>query len=326
MSTTDNAESAPSGEVLATPRETVAPAPTSADVDGATLTVTFDEALDTAQVPATSALSVTVAGSNRGIDTAAVSGSVVTLTLVTSVFSGDTVTVDYTVPTDESAARLKDLAGNAAASFTGQQVTNNTQAADPLTASAHDVPASHDGSTTFIFELRFSETPRKRFSYKIMRDLAFTVTGGEVVKARRLEKGKNVRWEIHVTPQGDGLVTIVLPVTTDCTVEGAVCTQDRRPLSSRVEITVPGPGAATGKLGTTGTAQVDQLLTATTSGIQDADGLENAALRYQWLADNTEIAGAAGPIYTPASGDVDKVIKVRVDFTDDAGHADSLSG
>ena len=241
ISTTDNAESASSGEVLATPQETVPPAPSAASVDGATLTITFNEALDTGGVPDKSAFSVTVSGSSRGIDTVAVSGSGVTLTLVTAVTAGDAVTVDYTAPAGEQSDRLRDQVGNAAASFSGQSVTNATRDADRLTASAHGVPAAHDGSTTFIFELRFSETPRKRFSYKIMRDLAFTVTGGEVIKARRLEKGKNVRWEIHVTPDGNGPATIVLPVTTDCTVESAICTNDRRPLSNRVEIAVPGP-------------------------------------------------------------------------------------
>ena len=241
ISTTDNAESAPSGEVTATPQETVSPAPSSASVDGATLTITFNEALDTGGVPDKSAFAVTVSESGRGVDTISVSGSDATITLVTAVFSGDSVTVDYTSPADASKSRLQDEVGNAAASFSGQSATNDTQAAEPLTASAHGVPAAHDGSTTFIFELRFSETPRKRFSYKIMRDLAFTVTGGEVIKARRLEKGKNVRWEIHVTPDGNGPATIVLPVTTDCTVESAICTNDRRPLSNRVEIAVPGP-------------------------------------------------------------------------------------
>ena len=129
---------------------------------------------------------------------------------------------------------------DAAASFSGQQVTNDTQAADQLTASAAAVPESHDGH--FIFEVRLSERPRKPFSYKLMRDHAFTVTGGQVTKARRLEEGKNLEWEIHVTPDGDGAVTIVLPVTTDCTAQGAICTQDRRPLSNRLEVTVPGTG------------------------------------------------------------------------------------
>ena len=39
----------------------------------------------------------------------------------------------------------------------------------PLTASAHDVPESHDGSAAFTFELRFSEPPKDGFSYTSLR-------------------------------------------------------------------------------------------------------------------------------------------------------------
>ena len=193
-----DADGDPSAEVTATPQETAPPSPSAASVDGATLTITFDEPLDTDETPDKSAFAVTVAGNSRGVDAVSVSGSVVTLTLVTAALAGEAVTVDYTVPADDSAARLQDEAGNAAASFSGQDATNDTQAAAPFTASVSIVPESHDGSTVFTFELRFSETPRKRFSYKIMRDLAFTVTGGEVTGARRLAPRSNVGWEIHV--------------------------------------------------------------------------------------------------------------------------------
>ena len=62
----------------------------------------------------------------------------------------------------------------------------------PLGATIHDAPPSHDG-TEFTFELRFSETPKRRFSYETLRDHAFMVTGGEIVNVRRLVHGKNVR-------------------------------------------------------------------------------------------------------------------------------------
>ena len=101
------------------------------------------------------------------------------------------------------------------------------------------VPSSHDGSTSFTFELHFSE--ESPITYKTLRDHAFTVSGGEIIRARRLEKGKNLRWEITVRPNSDGAVTIVLPVTEDCQDEGAICTADGRPLASRIEITVEGP-------------------------------------------------------------------------------------
>ena len=110
----------------------------------------------------------------------------------------------------------------------------------PLTAEFLDTPESHDGSAAFTFELRFSE--EFILSYKTLREHAFTVTGGEVSNVRRLEAGKNVRWEIKVMPDGDGAITVVLPVTTDCDADGAICAGDGRMLSSRLELTVSGPG------------------------------------------------------------------------------------
>ena len=41
---------------------------------------------------------------------------------------------------------------------------------------------------------------------------------------------------------GNGDVTIVLPVTTDCAATGGICTEDGRPLSTRLELVVSGPG------------------------------------------------------------------------------------
>ena len=110
----------------------------------------------------------------------------------------------------------------------------------PLTASFSGVPESHDGQTVFTFELHFSE--EFKLSYVILRDHAFTVAGGEITKAKRLEPGKNSKRVIHVRPDGDGAVTIVLPATTDCAAQGAICTEDGRMLSNRNEFTVSGSG------------------------------------------------------------------------------------
>ena len=112
----------------------------------------------------------------------------------------------------------------------------------PLTASAHDAPASHNGQDAFTFELRFSEDPEPDFSYVTVRDHAFTVTGGSVTYVRRLEPGKNVRWEITVTPGSSADVAITLNATTDCSAEGAICTEDGRMLSNLLELTIIGPG------------------------------------------------------------------------------------
>ena len=115
----------------------------------------------------------------------------------------------------------------------------------PLTAAIHDAPESHNGTTDFTFELRFSEEPKEGFSYKTLRDHAFTVTGGEVAGARRLDGDSdtpNIRWEITVSPDSGGDVTITLPVTEDCDAEGAICANGDKKLSNRLERTVSGPG------------------------------------------------------------------------------------
>ena len=112
----------------------------------------------------------------------------------------------------------------------------------PLTASFLDAPTSHDGSSAFTFELRFSEAPADGFSYKTLRDHAFAVTGGEVTRARRLERPGNIRWEITVRPTSSSAVTITLPSTEDCDADGAICTADGRKLSESVEVSVAGPG------------------------------------------------------------------------------------
>ena len=320
----DDSESAPSGEVTATPRETTPPSPSSVSVNRATLTVTFDEALAEVQAPASTAFAVTVAGNSRGVSAVAVSGSAVTLTLVTAVSEGDAVTVDYTAPTGESAARLQDLAGNAVASFSGLDAGNDTQAADQLTPPALTTCQGPTTSTVFTFELRFSEN--FHLSYKTLRDHAFTVTGGEVTGARRLAPPSNIGWEIQVEPDGDGAATIVLPVTTDCTAEGAICTEDGRMLSDGLLLVVPGPNTpATGLPTITGTAQVRKTLAADTTGISDADGLDSAAFSYQWLAADAEINGATASTYTLVAADAGKAIKVQVSFTDDASNDEELN-
>ena len=113
-----------------------------------------------------------------------------------------------------------------------------------LTAATHDAPGSHNGQEKFTFELRFSEELGTGFSYKTLRDHAFTVTRGEVVGARRLDSDSdtpNIRWEISVTPDSTADVTVELPVTTDCEAQGAVCTDDGTVLSSPLKFTVKGP-------------------------------------------------------------------------------------
>ena len=112
----------------------------------------------------------------------------------------------------------------------------------PLTASFESVPTSHNGSDEFRIRIALSEEPKSGFSYTTMRDHAFTVTGGLVTGARRLNPPSNIGWEIVVKPDSNGDVTVELPVTEDCDAQGAICTEDKRMLSSPLEFIVSGPG------------------------------------------------------------------------------------
>ena len=84
---------------------------------------------------------------------------------------------------------------------------------------------------------------------------------------------------------------------------------------------LPQPNSpATGAPAITGTAQVGETLTVDTSGITDADGLDDSTFTHQWVREDSVVVGAAARTYTPTDGDRGKAVKVRVSFTDDAGN------
>ena len=209
--------------------------------------------------------------------------------------------------------------------LTGAATAAVAAAPSRLTVSLENAASTHDGSAVFTFEIRFSE--ELSLSYTTLKFRAFDVTGGEVLNARRMDRPSNIRWLITVRPDSNGDVTVVLPVTEDCAAQGAICTEDGRPLSNRLEMTVTGPRSAdqnteaTGAPTISGTAQVDETLTADVSTISDADGLSNVSYSYQWIrndgTNDADIGGQTGSTYTLVSADVGKSIKVRVTFTDD---------
>ena len=204
--------------------------------------------------------------------------------------------------------------------------------AEPLTAAFKNAPANHDGSAPFTLEVEFSEDVA--ISYVNMRDDSFTVTGGDVNEARRVN-GRSDLWLITVEPDGGGDVGINLPANRACSATGAICTRGDNPrqLTNSPSETVPGPTqdipggnhAAAGAPTISGTPQVDETLTAGTSAISDEDGLANVSYRYQWLADDADIAGRTNSTHTLAFADQGRTIRVRVTFTDDAGFSETLT-
>ncbi|MYJ01563.1 MAG: hypothetical protein F4102_04625, partial [Chloroflexi bacterium] len=123
------------------PLDSTAPTLQTATVDGTSLVLTYDEALDSDSTPLASAYSVTVAGTSAAPSSVSISGMAVTLTLASTVFSGQTVTVSYTVPTGMGATPVQDEAGNDAIALTNRSVTNNT---------ANNAPSFNAGLPTSI--------------------------------------------------------------------------------------------------------------------------------------------------------------------------------
>ena len=198
-----------------------------------------------------------------------------------------------------------------------------------LTVEVQRVPDSHNGSGTFDVRVLFSEPVS--VSHRTLQEHSFEVSNGTVEATRRVNGRDDLR-EITVQPYTNAAVVLVLPPTADCTIEGAVCTGDGRPLSSRLEITVPGSPAnspAQGSPTIRGASEVGQILTVDTSSIADEDGLTGATFSYQWVLFNgnayTDIQGATDSTYILVSDDEGKAFKVRVSFTDDAGYKESVT-
>ncbi|MGC1219274.1 MAG: SwmB domain-containing protein, partial [Phormidesmis sp.] len=102
--------------------EMQAPTLQTAIIDGTTLVLTYDEALDGASDPVTTDFTVNVNGSAVTVDSVDADGTTVTVTLASAVTKSDTVTTSYTPGTNP----IQDVAGNDAAAFSGQSVAHDS--------------------------------------------------------------------------------------------------------------------------------------------------------------------------------------------------------
>ena len=190
----------------------------------------------------------------------------------------------------------------------------------------------HDGESGFKVRISFSEDVE--ITPEDMRDHALLVSGGTVTDAAGVYGRKNL-WELTVEPAGTGPVFLLVPPDRACTEAGALCTADGRSLTSSLALRVPGPQAepgnspATGRPTIGGTVQVGEMLTASTSGIADDEGLTNVSYSYQWIrsdgSTDTDIQDATGSTHTLVDADEGKAIKVKVSFADDVANDESLT-
>ena len=116
-------------------------------------------------------------------------------------------------------------------------------AAPGITATFSGVPESHDGSTEFTVELRFSEEP-PGLRYRTVGGSLLETTNARVRGARRLTPGSNLGWEITVGPRGPGEVSLTLPVR-ECSRTNAICVGGRAlgaAVTTRIAHAVATPG------------------------------------------------------------------------------------
>lgn len=173
--------------------DTDPPVLTAASVNGGTLTLTYNEALNTA-LPGTSAFSVLGAGGVTQTPSAVeIAGAVVTLTLATPAVVGNSVTVNYTVP---GVNPIRDINGNVAVALSGQAVTNSTGAndyqnwLDALVAAGGDASSTEKSAVqTFINTAINGPTP---FWTNILRANVFVNdTNGSLVPFKKQNSSSN---------------------------------------------------------------------------------------------------------------------------------------
>ncbi len=134
-------------------------------VNGATLTLTYDEPLDGSSTPPAGAFTVTGGGASRTVGNVALSGSAVLLTLDTAVEHGETgIRLSYRVPTRAGESPLRDRVGNAVARLNNEPVVNETPDTTPPKVSKLEITSNSGTDRTYAagdeiqVTVTFSET------------------------------------------------------------------------------------------------------------------------------------------------------------------------
>ena len=335
-----------SAELAGTPRDITPPSLSTATVNEAVMTLTYDEALDENSVPASETFSVTTEDAPTTVDSVSVSGSSVTLTLSSAVTTDVAVTVSYAVPADQTAARIKDSAGNAAPALSSQAVVNVTEQSgndnSALWSATMTVGVSNGlyGYESFYFRLGAlsDRTITLDGSVYTVHSLAYysSSTGSLVVTLdRALQASFLLRLDGFEFASDDAWTSNGATAYVYSWPKGQLSWS----LGDQVQVSVvhvetsqqPEPAEnspATGLPTISGTAQAGQTLTADTSGIADDDGLTNVSYSYQWILNDgstdTNIQDATGSGYTLVATDAGKTIKVKVTFNDDADNEETL--
>ena len=139
----------------------------------------------------------------------------------------------------------------------------------------------------------------------------------------------NATVQVSVATTGDsaqeahGSVTVTL--TADTGANPAYLLGDPSTATAAVDDDDDSPATGSATVTTATTFTEGETLTADTSGLADADGLDNAVYAWQWVrtpsgGGDADISGATSQTYVPVFADAGATLKVRVTVTDDEGH------
>ena len=213
IASNDAGDGPPSEETLGRPQDSL-PRLIARTVNRQTLNLRFSEQLDPNAVPAATNFVVKADGGLIMVDSVAISGDEVILTLHHAVTAAThSVLVRYDKPTDPSAVFLQDTNGNYANIRQHHElleVVNITpqSSVQPLTALFTNMPSSHDGRTRFTFDIEFSEPVW--IGDGLARDDMLEITGGTVISAPWKDR-RTDKFIVHVRPDTQGDIVIVLP-------------------------------------------------------------------------------------------------------------------
>ncbi len=192
-------------------------------------------------------------------------------------------------------------------------MTDSTSSNQELTASFKKLPATHNGETTFTFELHFSAEP-SGLSYKTVRDSLFDVTNGRITGAGRVTQGSNLAFRVILEPSRLSDISFTVRGTTDCGADHAVCTADGRKLAGGESATVDAADLITLRVAD---AEVVERAGATLDFVVRLSRAANKDVLVQYRAyDGTAEAGAdyeaVSSNFTFAPGDTTRTISVVV--------------
>ena len=234
-----------------------------------------------------------------GSDYTAASGTLTFVAGETSKTVGVAALHDAVAETDET---FTVTLSNASGATLGDATATGTVAeVAPLTASLASVPAEHDGTNAFSFELAFGDDFAGAMDGTTLAG-AFAVGNGTATGAVRIVAGQNRRWTVTVQPSSTDDVSLSLAA-------GSVTTEAGRPLANAVSATVAGPA-----LLSVADAEADEG-----TSLSFAVTLDRAAtgtVTVDWAtADGTATAGsdyeAASGTLTFAAGETAKTVTVQ---------------